>query len=799
MNRTAAIGALVLAIFVTGACSDNEDDDNSAFVVVPGGPSGEVFGITANNILVNFNAGTPGTLASAVAITGLQSGEICLSIDFRTGTGQLFTVTSQSRIYTIDTATGVATAVSQTPLATAVAGMEFDIDFNPTVDRIRLVSDGDQNLRLNPTTAAVASTDTMLTFAPGDANAASNPTIVAAAYDRSFPGTTATTLYVVDSELNILGTQGSLNSAPVSPNTGQIMTVAALGVDVGPMTGFDISAVGGAIIATALTGATQSTIYSLNLSDGSVTLLGTVGAPPLRDIALRPPTLPRVFGLTAANQLVSFRPSTPGQILATTPITGLGGGESLVGIDFRPATGTLYGVGSTSQVYTIDTTTGAATAIGTAFTPALSGGAQGVDFNPVPDRIRVVGNDEQNLRLNPNTGAIAGTDTALAFAATDANVGVNPNVVAVAYDRSFMGTSGTTLYAIDTGVDALVTQGSLNSSPVSPNTGQLFTVGALGINADDATGFDISPLGGAMAVMTPNGGAASLYNINLVTGAAVLVGTLGDATVRDIAIEPPQSALVYGVTVSNALISFISGQPGVILSNTPITGLATGESIQAIDFRPSTRELIAVGSTSRIYRVNRTTGLATRIGAAQLSPLLSGNAFGADFNPESDRLRLISDFDQNLRINPNTAAVAATDAAIQYDATSGGFGTDPAFSACAYDFNFSGSSIPTLFAIDPSRDLLATIGSRTGAPTSPNTGVAFDVGPLGVDASDVAGFDISIVGSGIACITPVGATTSNLYTVNLNPATVATNVLTLVGAIGTTDIVRDVAFFPPNF
>jgi hypothetical protein len=49
-------------------------------------------------------------------------------------------------------------------------GSSFGFDFNPTVDRIRVQSDADQNLRLNPATGALAATDTTLSFAVGDTN-----------------------------------------------------------------------------------------------------------------------------------------------------------------------------------------------------------------------------------------------------------------------------------------------------------------------------------------------------------------------------------------------------------------------------------------------------------------------------------------------------------------------------------------------------------------------------------------------------------------------------------------------------
>jgi hypothetical protein len=72
-----------------------------------------------------------------------------------------------------------------------------------------------------------------------------------------------------------------------------------------------------------------------------------------------PPTPPvgRVFALTSANELVAFNPDTPGTVLGPAPIANLASGERVVGIDFRPANNLLYGLGSSGQLYLIDTST----------------------------------------------------------------------------------------------------------------------------------------------------------------------------------------------------------------------------------------------------------------------------------------------------------------------------------------------------------------------------------------------------------------------------------------------------------
>src|SRR3954467_731627 len=238
-----------------------------------------------------------------------------------------------------------------------------------------------------------------------------------------------------------------------------------------------------------------------------------------------------IFGINNANNnLVRFDSATPGTIVSSTPITGMIGGDTVVGLDFRPMDGRLFALGSGSRLYIIDPGTGVATQVGSGtFAVPLSGTSFGFDFNPVVDRIRVVSDTNQNLRLDPNTGAIAGTDANLAYAMGDANFNVDPSVVGSAYTNSVANATTTTLFGIDSSLNTLVQQGAVNVPPgtPSPNTGQLFTVGSLGVDTSAVVGFDIASNGTAFASMVV-AGFPRLYTINLATGAASggsLIGT----------------------------------------------------------------------------------------------------------------------------------------------------------------------------------------------------------------------------------------------------------------------------------
>lgn len=257
------------------------------------------------------------------------------------------------------------------------------------------------------------------------------------------------------------------------------------------------------------------------------------------------------------NTLVTVNAASPTTALSSVAITGIAPGTTIGGIDYRPASPrTLYAISNVGQVYVINARTGVASVVGTPAVPTVS--AIGFDFNPTVDRIRLVTQVGQDARINPDTGVLAATDGAIAYAATDANAGAIPTLAGVAYTNNVAGATTTTLYAIDTrsGLAAarLVTQGNL-AGTVSPNTGQLFTVGSTTVVTGANVGFDISSTGTALATFTdPTTRVTSLYSVNLTTGAATLIGALPNGTTYEglaIALASFQS---MGATANQAVV-----------------------------------------------------------------------------------------------------------------------------------------------------------------------------------------------------------------------------------------------------
>lgn len=265
----------------------------------------------------------------------------------------------------------------------------------------------------------------------------------------------------------------------------------------------------------------------------------------------------------AGGTLVSFDSSTPGTLTATSPITGLQPAEIIFGIDFRPATGQLYGIGSTSRVYTIDLGTGAATQVGaTQFTPVLSGTSFGVDFDPVADRIRVVSDADQNLSIDPATGT-ATLHAALAYALGDPSGGPNPEVTAVAY-RDSGGGNERTLFGIDAepaGFARFVRIGDESADDSTQvDAGVLTTIGDDLPETGPAVGFDISPNGVPLAVLSPPAGGSVLFELNLADGFPFEIGPVGAAITGGMALEPVPPTFV----VTPSSVSFGSQPVGTL-------------------------------------------------------------------------------------------------------------------------------------------------------------------------------------------------------------------------------------------
>ena len=671
------------------------------------GPNLLAYGLTTSDEIVSFRLDAPGDASAPVPIGNLRgAAEDVVGIDVRPRTGELFGVAvrgTEARVIGIDPLSGASRQVG--PRFTVTPSTGWGVDFNPAADRLRVVNSADENFRINPDTGGVI-VDGAIN--PGTAN------VVASAYNSNVDGTTTTTLYNLDT--SVPNGQITIQNPP---NAGTQTSPTVLSDPVATAaSSFDIAPNGTAVLTGDVNG-TQKLLGVVpgTVATGQVTDFGATPAP-LRGLAFATVPTRIVYGLTTGDELTRFDTDAPGATSPPQALTGVGVDEDVVGIDFRPATGGLYGLGvdgTTARVLLINTVSGAVTQIGSTFAVAAGATSWGVDFNPAADRLRITNDANDNLRINPDSGLVT-TDGAINPAGYD--------LVGSAYTDSVAGTATTRLYNLDTaGTDEITIQNP-------PNAGTQTAPVALDGLPDLATGtaFDVTGPGEVALVAASN----TLYQLDVRSGQARSLGGIG-ADLRGLAVfSAPPSAVGLGIAAGNVLTRF-SPQTGQVSSQTAITRLPAGSTVVGIDVRPRTGQLYGLavnGGTAQVVTIGIEGAGATRIGAP-FAVSASATSWGFDFNPSADRLRVVNDADENFRIVPDTGAVTI-DGAINPAGTYDIVGS-------AYSENFNNSIGTVLFNLDTAGTDEVTVQNpaNSGTQTSPvatnnlpdlPAGTGFDLG-----------------------------------------------------------------------
>lgn len=481
--------------------------------------------------------------------------------------------------------------------------------------------------------------------------------------------------------------------------------------------------------------------------------------------------------LTSNGMISSLNHDNPGSLVSNTKISGLVSGDQLIGIDHRPSDGKLYAVGILGNIYTLNPSSGVATfVIKMAADPAdtTDGNAPynkitatpdsvSVNFNPAADRLRIIGQDGQNLRVNVDTGLTI-TDGEISRVGS-----TTTEVNAAAYTNAFAGTASTKLYSIDSATDRIYLQNA--------NAGTLGISAPLGQDVANNGGFDIDPINNIGFAALQVSGAYKLFQVNLaqvgtttntIVDTSDLPNEYRQTTIRGIALNPAKDTASKGIglTNNNALIQFDTNRPNTTTEQ-KITGTLTNEKFIGIDFRFRTttdksNTLYGLTDQANLYTINPSTGIATLVTALKAGPgssfsALDGVQFAVDFNPTADRLRVISNSGQNLRINVDTGET------IQDGKINGV--TNAVISAAAYTNSFQTpiSALSTeLFNLDQTNQLLTK-------QIPPNDGTLVRLGSLGVSLGLNDGFDIAGGDNGLA----LAAISNNngpsvLYRIDLN-------------------------------
>ncbi len=282
--------SLIAAVSLLAACTTPPREPEAV------GPLAkeEIVAVTSGNQLLRFNAGQPQNVRDRRPLTGLRASERIVGIDFRVAKGELYAlgaVGAAGQLYRIDMAQARALPVG-TGLTLPTSGdetSEWGFDFNPTVDRIRVVNNTGANLRLHPDTGAQVDGDASqpglqadgkLLYDDGDLAASRAPAIVAAGYTYNKTDDKITTNYALDGAAGTLVHQGSKEGAQpaLSPNTGRLFTVGHLGLGPFAHATLDISDLSPTAYSGVHAKAAKATRwYRVDLGTGRASFIGTVG------------------------------------------------------------------------------------------------------------------------------------------------------------------------------------------------------------------------------------------------------------------------------------------------------------------------------------------------------------------------------------------------------------------------------------------------------------------------------------------------------------------------------------------
>ncbi len=481
----------------------------AAGLMIPGASKAQMlYGITtSNSIFTMANASTPGTISGPYAVSGVATGQTLVGIDSRPSTGDLYalgydSVAIMAQLYKITTS---GTTYTATAVGSATSGVNLGVTNNAAFDfisstsnQIRIVGRNGNNYVMNADNGMVTSTgSSSLSFAVGDIYAGLTSALAATAYTNSFFGADATQEVGLDAVNNAIVTFDAGNFANSFNNTGYFMhtigtTTGVLfnvGSSVGMDTWFDTLAHSNMVYVSGSTllGGTHLYKYDLSGTTGTLTDVGAIGSGSLsvRDIA---------FGTTGAStaslmgrtvtglslnmrNLITFDAQMPGMLRSSIALSGVTAGQRMVAIDYA-ANGALYGLGynstaQTYQLYTIDTVSGAVTAVNS--TPnnlALgtddgSGNHVNVAFRFIPtltNSIRVIGNNGTlNAVIDASTGNVTATDAAITYVTGDASFGSVANLTSVGY-TGFNGDGTTQMFGYDANSGAMVMFDATNST-----------------------------------------------------------------------------------------------------------------------------------------------------------------------------------------------------------------------------------------------------------------------------------------------------------------------------------------------
>ena len=700
----------------------------------------KLFAVTSANHLISFDSATPSTITSDVTITGLGAGELIDGADIRPATGQLYALgitdngaARTGQIYTINTTTGAATAVGVAFSAALSDTDSWGLDFNPAVDRIRIV-DGltGGNLRVNPNNGTLAATDTNLT---------AGSLIDGVAYDRTAGGTTTTTLYGLDHSNNHLVTIGGINGTP-SPNGGGVIDVGALGIVATGAFNFDIEAVTGIARASAIVGGTTQ-LYTINLTTGAATAAGNIGTGLVPISALTTASTSLAVVGTAGNDTLLF--TSTGYSLNGGPVISLPG---LTTFSFLGLAG--------DDVVTVDFVNG---------DPGLTGSFTYIGGGDPGDRLAVAGTNTQNATWSPST-ATSGSGTFAAGTGTYNYSGVTAGLnVSKLSSLTLLTGAGVDSFTLNNGTLSGTSSAVAHSLTFATTTSLNLNVGTNDVATEADTVAITSLSGTGLTNLTVNSGpgndvldiAATVTSLALPQAGGAFAWNAGAGT------DTLSATADVSMTLSNTSLAYLAvgslALSGVETAN--LTGGAGNNNITVTSWSGTGTYNGLAGTNSVTLTTGDDTFTVTGARAGSNSGIAFSNIDSVDALGGNDTIVLLAAGDTVSVTGPNTAVTSGI-----------------TFSAIETMDLAGGVNAVTLTA---GNDTFAVTGNRAGS----GAGIAFTNldsvnGLAGANTLNNTSGQVFAAATGIVA----GVTTSNFGTVNtpLLSLTAGADTFTVTGA-----------------
>ncbi len=545
--------------------------------------------LLSSNSLVSINTSTFDS-SPAQQIAGVADGERIVAITRRPRSNVLYGLgyhptNGTVQLYLISPRTGQAQSVSGSAksFVDSLGNLDrvgvdetsiFSMDINPNSDRVRVVANNGDNFRINPNTGSLL-----------DGNLGSPSAVSGVNKDGKIAGDTSSVQGIAHTNTAVIASNSTLYSIDAdrdefyiqSPQQEGVQSkITTLSQNIDAVFGFDLLfgvnasaddtpvSSGKGFVGVRIGGANR--LGSLNLVTGllSTAILPAAISNPISFAAstTQADAYPIILLSGGGTSISKLSSATLGSV-STSIISGVQSGETIVGIDFRPANGKLIALGINAgsdlgTLYNMDAQTGAVTAIGTAGNVKLvdasgvaidfpAADAWGIDVNPKIDRVRAITSSGLNFRMSPSTGLpIDGNAVAAGINPDGGLKGDNTSSSKIAFASNVLGTTITTQYNLDQASLSLFIQ-SFPDDGVLSLIAPITTSPGNTLNFSQALGFDISndvfvssanqgvQSGKAVSVLVV-GGVAQIFEIDLVTGHAELLGTPAAGGIVDMAI-----------------------------------------------------------------------------------------------------------------------------------------------------------------------------------------------------------------------------------------------------------------------